>query len=393
MLKLPKFNELDFVLILLFALLLALGVVMIASVTLDQAAILKGNPFYHLKRHLIYLIVGGVAFFMALLIPINWWNKHCPTLIVVSLVMLILAITPGIRSEGGSAYRWIHLGFFNVQPSEFAKVFSMVFLAGYLVRRAQEIRESYIGFFKPFIVLLPVSALIIIEPDFGATFVLMMSALILMFLGGVDLIRFSLLGLFGFVMVCILIIMEPYRLLRFTSHLNPWEDPFGAGYQLTQSLIAFGRGEIWGLGLGNSVQKQFYLPEAHTDFIFAILAEELGLVGALLCMFLLLVFCIRIFFIGVNALEKGYLFGAYFAYGLAALFSCQILISIGVNVGVLPTKGLTLPFISYGGSSLVTCCLCVGILLRIEWETRYARQLLNSNHNLKYQNEVEHQYE
>jgi len=383
MLRHPEVNQLDFVLLLLFLLLASFGVMMVASISFDQMAVKLNNPFYYFYRHLLFLSIGILALLIALLIPISWWNKYCLYLLLISLITLCLVLTPGIRSEGGSAYRWIHLGFLNIQPSEFTKVVSIIYLSGYLVRKSREVRQSYIGLLNPFFILLPIVFLLLLEPDFGSTFILMATALTLIFLGGVDLIRFSLLCLLGYVIVMVLIEIEPYRLLRLTSHQNPWADENGAGYQLTRALIAFGRGEIWGLGLGNSVQKQFYLPEAHTDFIFAILAEELGLVGALFCMFLALSFCVRALFIGLNALNKGHLFGGYFAYGLAALFAFQILISIGVNVGVLPTKGLTLPFISFGGSSLVTCCMCVGILLRIEWETRFASQLLNGCSNNK----------
>ena len=221
-------------------------------------------------------------------------------------------------------------------------------------------------------VLFPMALLLIAEPDFGATVVLMGAAVGMLFLGGVGLFRFIL--LFGSIAILggLLIVIEPYRLQRLTGFLNPWDDPFGSGYQLTQALIAFGRGEWLGLGLGNSIQKQFYLPEAHTDFVFSVLAEELGLVGALSAFALLIFLAARSLYIGLWAERAGRLFAAYLAYGLAIMWIGQILINVGVNVGLLPTKGLTLPFLSYGGSSLVVCCISLGILLRIDWERRQA---------------------
>lgn len=268
--------------------------------------------------------------------------------------------------------RWIGFSFFNVQPSEIAKVFVVIYLAGYLVRQQKEVRESWMGFFKPFIVLLPMAGLLLMEPDFGATVVMMGAAAAMLFLGGVGLFRFALMVALAVGAVFVLVQAQPYRMARLITFTDPWSDQFGSGYQLTQALIAFGRGEWFGVGLGNSVQKQFYLPEAHTDFVFAVLAEELGIIGALATVGLFVFVTLRALYIGIWAEQAKQYFSAYVAYGLAFLWIGQFLINVGVNIGLLPTKGLTLPFLSYGGSSLVICCGCLGMLLRIEWERRTA---------------------
>ncbi|MBO5390536.1 MAG: cell division protein FtsW, partial [Pseudomonas sp.] len=253
---------------------------------------------------------------------------------------------------------------------EIAKVFVVIYLAGYLVRQQKEVRDSWMGFFKPFIVLLPMAGLLLMEPDFGATVVMMGAAAAMLFLGGVGLFRFALMVALAVGAVFVLVQAQPYRMARLITFTDPWSDQFGSGYQLTQALIAFGRGEWFGVGLGNSVQKQFYLPEAHTDFVFSVLAEELGVVGSLLTVALFVFVCVRGMYIGMWAERAKQYFSAYMAYGLSFLWIGQFLINIGVNVGLLPTKGLTLPFLSYGGSSLVICCVCMGLLLRIEWESR-----------------------
>src|SRR5690606_4807376 len=259
----------------------------------------------------------------------------------------------------------------NVQPSEIAKIFVVIYLAGYLVRRQEEVRESWMGFLKPIFVLIPMAVLLLLEPDFGATIVLFAAAAAMLFLGGVGLLRFGLSAGLAVGALYLLIKTQPYRMARLTTFTDPWADQFGAGYQLTQALIAFGRGEWFGVGLGNSIQKQFYLPEAHTDFVFAVLAEELGMVGALATLALFVFISMRALYIGLWAQKDRQFVSAYVAYGLAFLWIGQFLINIGVNVGLLPTKGLTLPFLSYGGSSLVICCVSLGLLLRIEWERRF----------------------
>lgn len=352
--------------------LLGLGLVMVSSASMEVAAGQLGNPLFYMIRQLVYVLIGFAALIFVLSVPIRLWEQFRFPLLFIGIALLIAVLIPGIGREVNGSWRWIAVGPINIQPSELAKLFAVVFLAGYLVHRQEEVKEGWFGFIKPFMVLSPMALLLIAEPDFGATVVLMGAAVGMLFLGGVGMFRFIL--LFGSIAIlgAVLIVIEPYRLQRLTSFLSPWEDPFGTGYQLTQALIAFGRGEWLGLGLGNSIQKQFYLPEAHTDFVFAVLAEELGLLGALSAFGLLVFLGVRSLYIGLWAERAGRLFAAYLAYGLAIMWIGQILINVGVNVGLLPTKGLTLPFLSYGGSSLVVCCVSLGILLRIDWERRQA---------------------
>ena len=350
--------------------LLGLGLVMITSASSEVAAVNSGNTLYMMTRHLIYMVIGIFACGLTMMVPVATWQRLGWMMLLGAFGLLIMVLVPGIGREVNGSMRWIGFGMFNVQPSEIAKVFVVIFLAGYLIRRQQEVRESWMGFFKPFIVLLPMAGLLLMEPDFGATVVMMGAAAAMLFLGGVGLFRFSLMVALAVGAVFVLVQAQPYRMARLITFTDPWSDQFGSGYQLTQALIAFGRGEWLGVGLGNSVQKQFYLPEAHTDFVFSVLAEELGVIGSLLTVGLFVFVSIRAMYIGMWAERAKQFFGAYVAYGLAFLWIGQFLINIGVNVGLLPTKGLTLPFLSYGGSSLVICCASLGLLLRIEWESR-----------------------
>ncbi|MDR0280948.1 MAG: putative lipid II flippase FtsW [Paucimonas sp.] len=362
--------DLDFPFLVGCLALLGLGLVMITSASSEVAAAQSGNPLYHMIRHLIYVAIGVGACIVTMMVPIATWQRMGFLMLIGAFGLLVAVLIPGIGREVNGSMRWIGFSFFNVQPSEIAKVFVVVYLAGYLVRRQQEVRESWMGFFKPFIVLLPMAGLLLMEPDFGATVVMMGSAAAMLFLGGVGLFRFGLMVVLAVGAVFVLVQAQPYRMARLITFTDPWSDQFGSGYQLTQALIAFGRGEWFGVGLGNSVQKQFYLPEAHTDFVFSVLAEELGMVGSLLTVALFVFVTVRALYIGLWAEKAKQFFAAYVAFGLAFLWIGQFLINIGVNVGLLPTKGLTLPFLSYGGSSLVICCACVGLLLRIEWESR-----------------------
>lgn len=351
--------------------LLGLGLVMNASASSAVAAAhANGNHYFYFTRHSIYLVVALVAAFAALLVPMRNWQQWSGWLLGVAFVLLVLVYLPGIGHEVNGSKRWIKLGVFNLQSSEPAKLFMVFFIAGYLVRHQAELQQKLFGFVKPLLVLLVFALLIYKEPDFGATTVMVGSVVMMIFLAGTSLrVAVPLLVILG-VLGWFFVAAEGYRMERITSFTDPWQDQFGSGYQLTQALIAFGRGEIFGLGLGNSIQKQFYLPEAHTDFVFAVLAEELGMLGALATVLMLTFVCLRGLWVGRWAQRSGQHFAAYTAYGIALLWSGQAFINIGVNTGLLPTKGLTLPFISYGGSSLVMCCVAMAVLIRIEWETR-----------------------
>ncbi len=375
--------DIDFPLLVACLLLMGIGLVMIASASSAVAYTNTGNTFHYFTRHMVYIVIALAAGFATLFIPMSVWQRYSGWLLVAAFVVLILVLIPGIGREVNGSRRWIGFGAFNIQPSELAKLFMVIFIAGFLVRRQAEVKQRLRGLLKPLVLAVLMGALLYKEPDYGAVIVLLGTVAIMLFLGGVRLMLSLPLLLIISVGLYPFIGFEDYHLARFTSFTNPWEDQYGAGYQLTQALIAFGRGEWFGLGLGNSIQKQFFLPEAHTDFVFSVLAEELGMLGALTTLALFVFVSIRALLIGAWAEQAKQYYSAYVAYGLALLWIAQVLINLGVNTGLLPTKGLTLPFISYGGSSLVVCCISLAILLRIEWERR--TQLLGENSMSKAQ--------
>ncbi|MDP0562305.1 MAG: putative lipid II flippase FtsW [Candidatus Endonucleobacter sp. (ex Gigantidas childressi)] len=362
----PKY--IDFVLLAALFLLLATGLVMAGSASFDVSESIFANPFRIFLKQLVFVILGVVIILTMLVVPIFIIERYSWVLLFLALGLLILVLVIG-REVNGSV-RWISLGIFNLQASEAAKLCIIIYLAGYLVRRLDEVRARWTGFLKPMLVLSFSSVLLLLEPDLGSLVVLMGASLGMIFMAGARLLPFMILIVLMAGIVVLLVIAEPYRVARLTSYMDPWAHAFGSGYQLTQSLIAFGRGELIGEGLGNSIQKLFYLPEAHTDFVYAVLAEEFGAIGSLGVLLLFIFVAWRSLQIGVRAERMGLLFHGFAAYGIALLFVIQVLINIGVNTGMLPTKGLTLPLISYGGSSLLINCLAFGILLRIDYERR-----------------------
>ena len=289
---------------------------------------------------------------------------------LLALGLLALVLVPGIGKTVNGSTRWIDLAVFRLQVSEAGKFLLIVYLAGYLVRHREQIEQTTIAFLKPMLVLSVAAILLLLEPDFGATVVLVATSLVMMFMGGVRLWKFGALLLVAVLTLAILAISSPYRLQRLTTFLNPWSDPFNSGFQLTQSLIAIGRGDWFGVGLGASIQKLFYLPEAHTDFVFAVLAEEVGLIGVTVVLGLYAFVVWRSYRIAATAQQNGNRFASYLAYGIGTWIALQTLINIGVNTGLLPTKGLTLPLMSYGGSSMLSICAAIALLLRIDYETR-----------------------
>ena len=340
-----------------------------------------GNSYHYVIRQLIFAGIGCVLALIAVNVPISWWERSGWLLLGVGLLSLLLVLTPLGRTVNGST-RWISFGLFNVQVSEIAKLCLIAYLAGYVVRRRDELLNTWPGFLKPLGVLGIASVLLVIEPDFGATVVLVAASAGMIFLSGVRLSRFMpLIGVLV-VMGSVLVFTQPYRLKRVVSYLDPWKDQFDTGYQLTQSLIAFGRGDWAGTGLGNSVQKLFYLPEAHTDFIFAIIAEEFGLLGSLMVLGLFTVLVVTGFVIARRAEKAGMPFAACFSYGITLLIGLQAGINMAVSTGLLPTKGLTLPLVSYGGSSLMITAVCIGVLARVEME-RLDREKLASEKTRK----------
>ena len=350
--------------------LILVGLVAISSASVEYAEINYNNASFHTLRHLIYMAAAGVAALVVYRIPLEFWEETGWVWLFVALGLLILVLIPGIGREVNGSQRWLPLGPFTLQPSEFAKLAMIVYLAGYMVRREHEVRNEWQGFLKPMALLFAATLLLMVEPDFGATVIVAGSAFGMLFLAGVKLGHFLLVlaGALGALLV--LVVSEPYRVKRLTAYTDPWADPYDTGFQLTQSLIAFGRGEWFGVGLGNSVQKLFYLPEAHTDFVFSIWAEETGFVGALAVILLYAALIGRVFWIGRSAQLASYPFGAYVCYGVALVFSGQAFVNMGVSSGLLPTKGLTLPFVSYGGTSLIVSCVMLALVLRIEQQVR-----------------------
>ena len=329
------------------------------------------SPFYYCIRQCFYAVLGVSLLFAVLTVRMAYWQRWATLALPLALALLLLVFVPVLGREVNGSRRWITLGNINLQSSEVAKVLVIMYMASYLSRKQDEVRDiAWWGFVRPVLVLGCVLVLLLLEPDFGSSVVLFSATMGMVFLAGSRLVKFFPLLLVAFAGAVLLVWMAPYRLRRLATYTDPWADQFGDGYQLTQALIAFGRGGWFGEGLGKSIQKLFFLPEAHTDFIFAVIAEEFGLVGTLAIV-------AALFFIPFRALRIGYLaectgrfFSAYLAYGIACLWACQLFINMGVNCGLLPTKGIALPLFSYGGSSLIISCFSIGLLLRIDFERR-----------------------
>lgn len=351
--------------------LLIIGLMMVASSSVMVSTKLYHQPFHFLIRQACFLAVGLTASMVVLRIDSSEWEKFSVPLLFICLLMLVLVLIPGVGRIVNGSRRWLALGPIGIQVSELAKVSMILYIAGYLVRQQRSVSSSILGFIRPMVVLACVAVLLLLEPDFGATVVIAGTVMAMLFLSGVRLRYYV--GLMLLVAACLvfLAISSPYRVARLTAFLNPWADQYKSGYQLTQSLIAFGRGGWSGVGLGDGVQKLFYLPESHTDFLFAVLAEELGLIGILLVLILYSIIVFRGFVIGFNASVQGRLFAAYTAYGITFWIGLQAAINMGVNAGLLPTKGLTLPLLSYGGASMVVNCIVLAMLLRIDHENRW----------------------
>ena len=362
----PRDNWAGSLLLVLASALIAVGVVAISSASISLSEVKFGNEWHHAIRHLSYLAIGVTLGFFAYLLPLNVWRQTSPWLLMLAFALLVLVLVPGVGRVVNGSQRWIPLAGFTLQPSEFAKFALVLWLSGYMVRHGEELRTVLRGLLKPILVLILFALLLLSEPDFGATVIILGTAFGMLFMGGARLIYVLGLVLSAVAIMAGMILMAPYRMQRLMAYQDPWSDPFGSGFQLIQSLIAYGRGEWLGVGLGNSVQKLFYLPEAHTDFVFSIWAEETGLVGAVAVIILFAVFVGRIVFMGYRFLLESREFEAYCCFGFALVFAGQAFVNMGVSSGLLPTKGLTLPFISYGGNSLMMSCVTVGLLLKLE---------------------------
>jgi len=348
-----------------------IGFVMVTSASMPIGQRMANDPFMFAKRDAIYLGLAFALSMVTLRVPMAFWQRYSNVLLLISVVMLLVVLVVGSSINGAS--RWIAFGPLRIQPAEFSKLSLFCYLASYLVRKVDEVRSNFWGFCKPMGVMVVLAVLLLAQPDLGTVVVLFVTTLAMLFLAGAKLWQFLAIIGSGIFAVCLLIVAEPYRMRRVTSFWNPWADPFGSGYQLTQSLMAFGRGEFWGQGLGNSVQKLEYLPEAHTDFIFSILGEELGYFGVVLSLLMVFFVAFRAMSIGRRALEIDQRFSGFLACSIGVWFSFQALVNVGAAAGMLPTKGLTLPLISYGGSSLLIMSTALVLLLRIDFETRLAK--------------------
>ncbi len=350
--------------------IIAMGLLMVASSSMVIADRLYQQPFYYLYRQLLFLGIGLGLILVLLRIDTDYLYKIRNALLLTTFFLLILVYIPGLGKTVNGSTRWINLIFFRMQVSELAKFCFVIYLAGYMARHQEALLDSSSAFWKPILLVGGVALLLLLQPDFGAAVVILITTMGLLFLSGVKWWRFAILVAMALLVVGLVSLSAPYRIQRMTTFLNPWASQYGSGYQLTQSLIAFGRGGWFGVGLGESVQKLFYLPEAHTDFLFAVLAEEMGLLGVLVMMSLYALLIVRGFKIAKTAIVSANFFSGYMAYGMTLLLSIQCLINLGVNAGALPTKGLTLPLMSSGGSSLLVCCMMLGIILRIDHENR-----------------------
>jgi cell division protein FtsW len=360
--------QFDPVLLTIVLTLLFGGFVILASASISVSDNTTGDPFFYLERQLAAALIGAVGGGICLFIPMQVWRTLGPLMLFAGLALLLLVLIPAVGHEVNGSRRWISFGVMNLQVSEPARLCFIIYLAGYLVRRNKAVRDEFVGFLRPMLLLTLACAALLAEPDFGAAVVLLATALTMLFVAGARIRDFLLFFSVAVVGMGLLAVASPYRMQRLTSFLDPWSDPFNSGFQLTQSLIAIGRGEWLGVGLGNSVQKLFYLPEAHTDFVFAVFAEEFGLLGSLVLIGIFLALLWRVFNLAVRAVNAERFFEAYIAIGLGTWLGLQAFINVGVNMGILPTKGLTLPLVSYGRSSLIVTMIAIALLLRIHHE-------------------------
>jgi len=348
--------------------LASLGVIMVGSSSIAIADGQHVGPFYYLIRHLVFLTLGVILCGVVMRIELDWFERHAFTLLLFAVILLLLVFVPGLGMRINGARRWIRLGIVGFQSVEAVKLLFIVYIASYLVRQRDSVQGRFFGVVKPLGMAVVMVALLLAQPDFGSATLIIAVTIGMVWLGGARMRNLAYMAIPVMPAIAWAALTSDYRVKRLTSFLNPWEHPFDDGFQLTQALIAIGRGEWFGVGLGASVQKLFYLPEAHTDFILAVIAEELGLFGILLVLVLFAALVGRALMLGLRAVEQGQRFAGYCAFGTGLWLGLQTLVSIGVNLGVLPTKGLTLPLISSGGSSVLMTCAAIGLLLRVSFE-------------------------
>ena len=364
------FSKIDLILLSLFFVLSFSGLLILASASVHFSDSIYGNPSAIFNRQLFYFFLGLFGLLIFFILPLNFWISYDRLLITLGFILLLLVFVPGIGFEVNGANRWIRVAGFGLQPSEIMKFLSILYVSCYSVRRIREIQSHWIGFFRPAIIIVSIISIILIQPDLGSSAVIFASVLGVLFVAGVKIKQFFIVAFLGLVAVALMIVFVPWRWERIISFIDPWSDPWGSGYQLTLSLMSIGRGDWFGVGLGQGLMKMGYLPDAHTDFIFSVIVEEMGILGGFIIVALLFGLSFRIFYIGRESLLRKNYFGFYFSYGVALLLGLHTFINVGVACGLLPTKGLTLPLISAGGTNLIIVCLMIGLILRVDYENK-----------------------
>ena len=363
-------SKLDFVLVTLFLVLGFFGLLILSSASAHFSDSIYGNPSAIFNRQFFYFILGIIGLFACFFVPLNFWSSYDRLFITFGILLLFLVFIPGIGIEVNGANRWIRIAGFGLQPSEIMKFLSILYISCYSVRRIKEIQTHWLGFFRPALIIVSIISIILIQPDLGSSAVIFISVLGVLFVAGVKIQQFLVVALLGVIAITMMIIFVPWRWERIISFIDPWSDPWGSGYQLTLSLMSIGRGDWFGVGLGQGLMKMGYLPDAHTDFIFSVIVEEMGILGGFAIISLLFGLSFRIFFIGRESLLRKNFFGFYFSFGVGLLLGLHTFINVGVSSGLLPTKGLTLPLISGGGTNLIIVCLMIGLILRIDYENK-----------------------
>ena len=375
--NLIDFTKLDLITFFIFACLSLFGLLAVATASLAFSDSISGYPLNFFTKQLFHFLLGLLIMFFVITIPMAFWEKIDRWLLSLGLFSLLLVFGPGIGTEVNGANRWIRISGFSLQPSEIMKFIIIIYTSGYCVRRLRDIQSHWFAFFKPSVLVIIVVSLILLQPDLGTSTVIFGTVLGILFIAGVEMRQFLLVIGIGFLGTLALIYFVPWRWERIISFMNPWEDPYGSGYQLTLSLMSFARGNWFGVGIGEGLMKMGYLPDAHTDFIFAVIVEEMGLVTGIVILSLLFGLCFRTFYLARQALSRNLHFCFFVGYGVAILIALHTFINIGVATGLLPTKGLTLPFISYGGTHVLVMCALVGLVLRLDYETKLAMPAVN----------------
>ena len=362
--------KLDYVLLTLFTVISFFGLLILASASMNFSDSIYGSPLSIFNRQLFFFIVGLLGLIVLFLVPLKFWLAYDRLFITLGFLLLLSVFIPGIGVEVNGANRWIRVAGFGLQPSEIMKFLSILYVSCYSVRRIKEIQSHWLGFVRPALIIISIISVILIQPDLGSSAVIFVSVLGVLFVAGVKIQQFLLVALLGLIAITLMIVFVPWRWERIISFIDPWSDPWGSGYQLTLSLMSIGRGDWFGVGLGQGLMKMGYLPDAHTDFIFSVIVEETGILGGLTIISLLFGLSFRIFYIGRESLVRKNFFGFYFSYGVALLLGLHTFINVGVACGLLPTKGLTLPLISAGGTNLIIICLMIGLILRVDYENK-----------------------